>query len=374
MALNPPDLQYGIRQISTGSTLNDGTGDNVRAAHEKINANLVIIAGLLQTLDNTSNGQGGTVSNILSDITAIQADIATIQTQQTINTSAISDLASDLVTLQTSLASVTARVTTAELNVSNLQTAVNNLEDDVSNLQSLIATKAPIDSPVFTTAAQLDPLAIPPSNDDSNRIPSTSWVVAYTASLSGDGFPSGTGLTFYQASPPAGWVKASNVDDHALRVDNDNAGTKVSTGNTFTAAFRSNVPTSQKAAVINNAQSLSTTNTTVVVNNATGLSTNPHVLTIDELPSHSHSMLRANGDDEYSVDYLDVGEGDLFQDTIQTGLTGGNSGHSHTIPAHNHTTVAHSHSLAAHSHSSPVHDHTVNMNVRYLNVMVCIKS
>jgi hypothetical protein len=374
MAINPPDLQYGIRQIATGNEINDGLGDPVRSAFEKINFDLTIIAAQLVSINTALGTNGTSVSSILTRVAALEAETAALESQVAINTADITALQTEVDALQIAVSGLGARTTTAEFNITALQTSVSNLQGSVASLQTLINTKAPIDSPVFQNQASLSNGAIPPSNDNSGRIPSTSWVRSYTATLSGDGFAQGTGIVFYQDTPPAGWALASNVDDYALRVDSDTAGTRVAGGRTFLEAFRGPCNTTNTAVSVTSASGLATTSTTVTINNRTGLSTNPHVLTIGEIPSHSHGIGLANGDDDNGLQYADSGEVDQFSGFMQTQSIGGGNGHSHTIPDHTHTAAPHTHTLSAHSHVSPIHDHDVNLNVRYANVMICIKS
>ena len=60
----------------------------------------------------------------------------------------------------------------ADSNLSNLITTNTN---DITSIKEELKTKAPIDSPIFTGVPQVN--ASPDAGDQSNRIPSTSWVI-----------------------------------------------------------------------------------------------------------------------------------------------------------------------------------------------------
>ena len=60
----------------------------------------------------------------------------------------------------------------ADSNLSNLITINTN---DITSIKEELKTKAPIDSPIFTGVPQVN--ASPDAGDQSNRIPSTSWVI-----------------------------------------------------------------------------------------------------------------------------------------------------------------------------------------------------
>lgn len=375
MAINPPDLAYGIRQIITGATENDRAGQSIRSAFERVNFDLQIIADELQRIDSFGSGNGATIQSILADIAGLQSNVTNLQNTVTNHGNRITDLETEVSSISSQLVTILARISALELSNNQLVTLTNQLETEVTDLQALILTKANINSPTFTGSPALDSGAVPSSADDSTRLASTSWVRAYIATaLSGDGFPPGTVILFSQANPPAGWSFRTGMDNRAIRLDTASSGTIESTGNTFTDAFRTARPVSQTAVTIQSA-TLSTQNATVTVNNVTGLTTNPHILTVDEIPSHVHAINRTNGDDGFvaSTDYFDTGDTRDYEGTANCLPTGGGQGHAHSIPNHGHTTNPHNHTISPHNHTSPVHDHTLNLNVRYVNAMFCIK-
>lgn len=58
---------------------------------------------------------------------------------------------------------------------SNLSNQITTNTNDITSIKEELKTKAPIDSPIFTGVPQVN--ASPDAGDQSNRIPSTSWVI-----------------------------------------------------------------------------------------------------------------------------------------------------------------------------------------------------
>jgi len=110
--------------------------------------------------------------------------------------------------------------------------------------------------------------------------------------------PSTTVMLFFQAAAPVGWTQIAANDGSALRVV---SGTGGGTGGTvaFTTAFASQAVT------------------------AVGGVTGSHVLTIAEMPAHSHGQNGIIGGAGGSAGGTDVSN--------PTGVTGGGGGHTHTF-------------------------------------------
>ena len=244
-------------------------------------------------------------------------------------------------------------------------------------------------------------------------------------------FPSGTKMLFQQTSAPTGWTKVtSGVDNKALRVVSGTAGSGGSNAFTNTLASRGinanasnttaggnvsssagNTTAGGNISVANAAQggNVSIGNTTAggnvsISNVSTGGNVNSHTLSVNQIPSHSHSYTRGN-----SVVYSFTGGNRSSRNQgfsgANTGNTGGNGGHSHGFSgsSHNHngslSGTAHNHNASFsgsnHNHnasfSGSAHNHTVSssftgtahnhsisvgnldMAVQYLDVIIAAK-
>lgn len=72
-------------------------------------------------------------------------------------------------------------------------------------------------------------------------------IVSIAGSSTADPIPSGSVMTFYQASPPSGWTQVVSLNDYALRIVSGTGGT---TGGSvaFSTAFASQTPTGSVSA------------------------------------------------------------------------------------------------------------------------------
>jgi len=140
-----------------------------------------------------------------------------------------------------------------------------------------------------------------------------------TSELAGkeDVFPSGTRLLFQQSAAPVGWTKVTTHDNKALRVVSGAAGS----GGTldFTSAF---------------------------VNGSVGA----HALTVAEMPSHSHTFSNEDGGDPVG------GIGYLIASSSQTGVG----------------TVTPNATISS-TGGSGTHTHTLNLDVKYVDVIIASK-
>ena len=257
-------------------------------------------------------------------------------------------------------------------------------------------------------------------------------------------FPSGTKMLFQQTSAPTGWTKVtSGVDNKALRVVSGTAGSGGSNAFTNTLASRGltanagnttaggNVSSSAgnttaggniSVSVGNTAQggNVSIGNTTAggnvsISNVSTGGNVNSHTLSVNEMPSHNHSITykiassRARNQTTgiFGINYASGRDGG--QGTVPSiNNTGGNGGHSHGFSgsSHNHngslSGTAHNHNASfsgsnhnhnanasfsgsAHNHnvsssfSGSAHNHSISvgnldMAVQYLDVIIASKN
>jgi hypothetical protein len=168
-----------------------------------------------------------------------------------------------------------------------------------------------------------------------------------TAVSNGGGFTAGTRLVFHQSSAPTGWTTDSSFNDYALRVVSSGGGG--SGGSTsFTGSFNTSIGTSGGSV-----QGTSIDGNTMVAHNH-GFSD----------PGHYHSMrwtqrdINDNGGGRGDVESLD-------------GQTGGNSSSPTTQVGTNISFVTQGNSQA---HSHGFTNPSLSLNVRYVNVIIGVKS
>lgn len=167
-------------------------------------------------------------------------------------------------------------------------------------------------------------------------------------------FPAGTRMLFQQTTPPAGWTKVtSDVNGRALRVVSGTVGAGGT--NSFTDAFNS--ANTSSASGTGNTGASGTGNTGAGGTGNTGST----VLTVNQIPAHSHTVLRSGVGAPPAEGLSAATSGAATEDII--GETGGGEGHTHTGPSHTHTGPSH-------THTGPSHTHTVNLDVLYLDVIV----
>ncbi len=140
---------------------------------------------------------------------------------------------------------------------------------------------------------------------------------------SGD-IPSGSAMVFFQAAAPSGWTKSTANTDKALRVTSGSGG---GTGGSvaFETAFASQ---------------------TVSISGTSGAVT----LTTSQIPSHSHAIYASQVGASGGANYATYGASGAAA-TSATATEGGGSSHAHTFSDTD----------------------AVNLDVQYINVIVCTK-
>jgi hypothetical protein len=166
-----------------------------------------------------------------------------------------------------------------------------------------------------------------------------------TAVSNGGGFVAGTRLVFHQSSAPTGWTTDSSFNDYALRVVSSGGGG--SGGSTsFTGSFNTSIGTSGGSV-----QGTSIDGNTMVAHNH-GYSD----------PGHQHRLYFTNGDAS--------GTSDPNVRSIQ-GPSGGNDSDTTTIVGTGISFVTQGNSQAhSHGFSNP----SLSLDVRYVNVIIGVKS
>lgn len=125
-------------------------------------------------------------------------------------------------------------------------------------------------------------------------------------------FPSGTKMLFQQSTAPVGWVKQTTHNDKALRVVSGSAGSGGATA--FTTVF------------------------------GAGKITGDTVLTIAQMPSHSHTIL------------------------ARTSVAGGGA-----VPAFNTTTDSQNVTTSSNG-SGSAHNHSLSLDLQFVDLIIAMKS
>jgi len=160
--------------------------------------------------------------------------------------------------------------------------------------------------------------------------------------------PSGTKMLFQQTSAPTGFTKLTTHNNKALRVVSGTASTGGT--NSFTNAFNSSKTVS------------GTTGTSSVTISGTTAS---HTLTVDEIPSHTHThpgftMSEGIRHQDGTDAIPQRGDQGTLSGTYTFSSTGGSSGHTHNISV---TSGSHSHSFSD----------SFNLDVQYVDLIIAQK-
>lgn len=145
-------------------------------------------------------------------------------------------------------------------------------------------------------------------------------------------FPSGTQLLFYQANAPTGWTKVTGIGDSAIKIVEDGSGGTLAGSTAFSSVFKNL-----------NTNSVSTSGTV-----------ESSSLSVGELASHSHTFYSGrygSSPNSTACDVQGTGQEDVSHKTVSVG-----------------SSWSHGHRFTGSSHS-----HTVNLSVKYINVIVCRK-
>lgn len=181
-------------------------------------------------------------------------------------------------------------------------------------------SRAALASPTFTGEPKAP---TPTSGDNSTKIATTAFVKAAVSSAT---LPSGTKMLFYAATAPTGWTAVTGLNNIALRiVSASTTGGTVTTGSPFTTIFANNRTTSG------------------TVGNT--------ILTVAQMPVHSHGITDPGHDHKYGNQYFTpsafnddnsfvYGQNSEFTVTSKstTGITINNAGGTGGVTqGHNHT-------------------------------------
>ena len=200
----------------------------------------------------------------------------------------------------------------------------------------------------------------PPTSSDTNEIATTEWVrdripelapepdlSEYVKSVNNvtpdpetgnvqieipDFVPSGTKMLFYEAAAPTGWTIDKSVNDAGIRIVSSNGGT-VGGSTAFSSIFKSGT--------------IATSSTSVTISGNTG----NRQLTVAMLARHNHTYRGHTGNG-----YIGDASGTSQNNSTTTSSTGSNGVHNHSFSG------------------SSSHSHNITLNLKYINVIVCLKS
>jgi len=148
--------------------------------------------------------------------------------------------------------------------------------------------------------------------------------------------PSGTVMVFRQNSAPTGWTKSTSNNNKAMRIVSGNVGSGGS--NTFSTAFNSSRGTS-------------------------GGSVSNHTLSTAQMPSHTHTG-RARNHDTNSASSQGYPANDAH------------NAHRTTDRPHNRNMASgtHTNTGSTNSHNHGFSNPSINLNVQYLDFIICTRS
>jgi hypothetical protein len=148
-----------------------------------------------------------------------------------------------------------------------------------------------------------------------------------TFQAAGGGFSAGTAMMFVQTAAPTGWTKSTTHNDKVLRVVSGSASSGGTTA--FSTVFANQTPTITTS----------------------GLSAGATTLTSGQIPSHTHTIVRAT--DPCSPGTA-AANGGFAGGSLTTSSTGGGGSHTHSI-------------------SGSATSSAITLNVQYVDVIIATK-
>lgn len=261
--------------LNVGTVANDNTGDNLRTAGQKINANF-------EDLDSAVAEIVGMPVATVTDST-IRYDGSVYVSTDGLKVDSIGNTTvSGTLDVTGNITVVTGNITVGGYDVSTMGSKLAGIEPGATADQTDSEIKVAYENNSNTNAF---------TDDEKSKLNGIEENATF-------GVPSGTKQLFVQSVAPVGWTKDTTHNNKALRVVSGTAGSGGS--DAFTTTFGS------------------------------GKTTASHTLTIDEIPSHSHSItIRSNGSSSGTL----ISSTSIQQDTRTktTGATGGDQGHSHNL-------------------------------------------
>jgi len=198
------------------------------------------------------------------------------------------------------------------------------------------------------------PIVLKAGSASETVYPNSPTLIAFdgTNSMQLSGFAPGTRIPFENNTAPVGWtaVTDSAHNGAALRIVNAAvSGAQTGGSSEFNSVFNSGVTVSITGQLTESAT-------------LTGL-TSATTLTVAQLPSHSHTMKKEQFNIGSAAGTFLARPADVGGTITSTTDTGGNQGHTHSLE-----------DKGAHSHIvSVTQDNAFNLDVKYINFIVCEK-
>jgi len=198
------------------------------------------------------------------------------------------------------------------------------------------------------------PIVLKAGSASETVYPNSPTLVAFdgTNSMQLSGFAPGTRIPFENNAAPIGWtaVTDSAHNGAALRIVNAAvSGAQTGGSNQFTSVFNSGITVSVTGKATESATLTGITLSTI--------------LSIGQMPAHTHTILNNAYSKPAFPDQFNSGDANMGVGSQETESKGGNQGHTHSLEG-----------KGAHSHVvSVTQDNAFNLDVKYINFIVCEK-
>jgi len=181
--------------------------------------------------------------------------------------------------------------------------------------------------------------------------------------------PSGTSMTFENASAPTSWTKSTTHNDKTLRIV---SGTVAPGGGPATFSTVFSLVASSPATVPSVQSAYSTSSISASLTTGSTPLTFSYAAALADIPAHPHTVTI------FTPNLRRTGAVTGFQSlaNVNTGPTGGNAQHTHTggTYSHNHTIdSSHNHTTTETSHTHPFSANQQDFRVYYRDIIIASK-
>ena len=203
--------------------------------------------------------------------------------------------------------------------------------------------------------------------------------ISYIGTLPPGDFPPGTRMPFVQAAAPANWVRQTVSSDAAFRVTSGSGG---GTGGSldFSQVFKTYSFNGTTVLTVSVGGNTADTGVTPSAGILFSGGCQPTSLSGGQMPNHLNPVTQVNKDGQGQAQMDTSGPGDLItQSTVVSDNDGSNDSHNHSIQGNlgfNGTSSSHSHSMSGSQSTSSVNvtGTPINLTVKYIDSIVCLKS